>query len=62
MEKRLKEGSSVIRGLPHSGIHPVCRYHTNSYTVVLVKNLVWLLFQESSQQLRNADVDAWSQP
>ena len=53
-------------GLPHLGLHPVCRHQTlqccYGQEPLADRNLVWLLLGRSSQQLTNADVDAWSQP
>jgi hypothetical protein len=56
MEQRLKEG------LPHLGIHLVCRHQTqhccHCQEALADRNLVWLLFGRSAQQLTNADMDA----
>jgi hypothetical protein len=46
----------AIRGLPHLGIHPVCRHCCSQ------ENLMCLFLGRSGQQLTSADVDAWSQP
>lgn len=65
MEQRLKEGKAM-QGLPHLGIHPVCRHQTLhcccGQEALADRNLVWLSLGRSGQQLTNADVNAWSQP
>jgi hypothetical protein len=56
----------AIQGLPHLGIHPVCRYQTAhcccGQEVLADIDLVWLLLGRFGQQLTNADADAWRQP
>ena len=53
-------------GVPHLGIHPVCRHQTQHccgcQEVLADRNLVWLFLGRFEQQLTNADVNAWSQP
>lgn len=55
------------QGLPHLGIHHVCRYQTQcccccDQEVLADRNLVWRFLRKSGQQLTNADVYTWSQP
>ena len=54
----------AIQGLPHLGIHNVCRHQTRHCCCgqegLADRNLVWWFLGRSCQQLTNADVDAWS--
>jgi hypothetical protein len=57
----------AIWGLPHEGIHPVCRHQAQDTVAgakrhLFDRSLVWLFPGRFSQELANAEVDAWNQP